>query len=208
MFLDRGNIGRAFRLVQPIADAASPPLTYPFEEIPSLVEEARRDGVDPFLAAALIRQESLYDLGARSRADARGWMQVMPALGASLARREGIREWDVGLLHQPEINIRFGMTHLAGVLNRYASLPVALAAYNAGARAAESWAALPGARGDPEVFIERIQYVETRDYVRRVLRNVAAYRTLYGTAETPTLRPLGGSAHLGPTRLQTRGAIQ
>ncbi len=207
LFFERGMVGRAFRLVQPVPDVASTPMGYPLEEIPSLVEEARRDGVDPFLAAALIRQESLYDFGARSRADARGLMQVMPSLGASLARREGIRDWDVSLLHQPEINIRFGMAHLAEVLNRYPSLPMALAAYNAGARAAESWMSLPGSGDDTEVFIERIQYVETRDYVRRILRNVAVYRSLYPAEAGPDLRPSSGPAHLGWTRLQTPGAL-
>ncbi len=201
MFLDRGMVGRAFRLAQPVTDASDRSMTYPLEAIPALREEAGRADVDPFLAAALIRQESLYDLDARSRADARGWMQVMPSLGASLARREGIRQWDVDLLHQPEINLQFGMMHLAEVLKRYPSLPMALAAYNAGARAAESWAGLPGAGTDTEVFIERIQYVETRDYVRRILRNLANYRSLYPSAGDPALRPSDQPAHLGWTRL-------
>ena len=41
------------------------------------------------------------------------------------------------------------------------------------------WLARRGAADDPELFIERVQYVETRDYVRRILRNLAVYRVLY-----------------------------
>jgi soluble lytic murein transglycosylase len=62
-----------------------------------------------------------------------------------------------------------------------------LAAYNAGSRAAERWVNIAGA-ADDEVYIERIQYTETRDYVRRVLANLAAYRVLYGSCELRGVR--------------------
>ena len=108
-------------------------------------------------------------------------MQVVPSLGASLARAEGIRDWDPVLLYQPEVNLHFGLLHLADALRRFPHIEPALASYNAGSRPANQWLALPGAAADPEVYIERIQYVETRDYVRRVLRNLAVYRVLYPT---------------------------
>ena len=154
-------------------------LTYPIPWPADLYALAGAAGIDPLLAAAIIRQESGYEPTARSRADAMGLMQVLPSVGAALARVEGIREWESGLLYQPEINLRFGISHLAQTLRRYARLEHALAAYNAGARPTTDWLGLPGAADDPEVFIERIQYVETRDYVRRVLRNLSVYRALY-----------------------------
>jgi soluble lytic murein transglycosylase len=134
--------------------------------------------VDPLLAAAIVRQESAFDPNARSVADARGLMQVLPRVGAVLARGEGLRDWDPAVLYQGELNLHFGLLHLAQILKRSPRLEVALAAYNAGATAANQWLALPGAR-DPEVFIERVQFAETRDYVRRILRNLAIYRALY-----------------------------
>jgi soluble lytic murein transglycosylase len=70
------------------------------------------------------------------------------------------------------------MVHLAQTLKEYQLLPAALAVYNAGPRPTARWQKLPGA-ADPDVFIERIQYVETRDYVRRVLKNLSVYRALY-----------------------------
>ncbi|HEV8357077.1 MAG TPA: lytic transglycosylase domain-containing protein [Gemmatimonadales bacterium] len=181
---ERGEDGRAFRLAaraaerSPSQDVALQRLLFPLPRQGSLVGEARQAGVDPLLAAALIRQESAFDPAARSAADARGLMQVLPSLGASLARAEGLRDWDPALLYQPEINLHFGLTHLAQMLKRYPRLEAALAAYNAGGRPAELWLGLRGA-DDPEVFIERVQYVETRDYVRRILRNLAVYRVLY-----------------------------
>ncbi len=178
-FQRRGMVGRAYRLAGLVADSGSQQLAYPLAEIPLLLEEAKLAQVDPLLAAAIIRQESGFELSARSRADARGWMQVMPSLGASMARGTGIREWDPSLLHHAEINLRFGMAHLSNMLKRLPRLPLVLAAYNAGSRAALRWANIAGA-ADDEVYIERIQYTETRDYVRRVLANLAAYRALYG----------------------------
>jgi soluble lytic murein transglycosylase len=154
-------------------------LGFPLPRPAALFDEARRSGVDPLLAAAIIRQESAFDPAARSRADALGLMQVLPGVGAALARADGVTEWDPALLFQPELNLRFGMAHLAQTLTRYGRLEHALAAYNAGSRPTDRWLALPGAVADPEVFLERIQYVETRDYVRRVLRNLAVYRALH-----------------------------
>jgi len=178
-FARRGFTARAYRLAQKSGDARLQRLIYPVPRPADLIEGAGKAGVDPLLAAAIIRQESGFEPTARSRADAMGLMQVLPSVGAALARTEGIRDWDASLLFQPEINLRFGLSHLAQTLRRYPRPEHALAAYNAGSRPVEQWLALRGAEQDPEVFIERIQYVETRDYVRRVLKNLSVYRALY-----------------------------
>ena len=178
-FAQRGQTSRAYRLALRSGSAAVRSMVYPIPRPTDLMEAAAAAGVDPLLAAAIIRQESAFDPAALSRADARGLMQVMPTLGAALARAEGVPEWRTELLFQPEINLRFGTRHLAVGLRRYERMEHALAAYNAGGRPTGKWLALSGAAGDPEVFIERIQYVETRDYVRRVLRNLSLYRALY-----------------------------
>jgi soluble lytic murein transglycosylase len=177
-FFERGQIARTYRLALRVSEAAPQRLAFPLPPAPAL-EEARQAGVDPLLVAALIRQESGFDPFARSRADARGLMQVLPSLGAGMAPGAGLLDWEPALLYQPEINARFGVIHLAQTLRKYPKLPAALAAYNAGERPANQWLAFPGAADDPEVFIERIQFAETRDYVRRVLRNLAVYRALY-----------------------------
>ena len=184
-FATRGHSGRALRLSQRARDRGAPldgglaRLLYPLPVANELELEAQRLGVDPLLAAGLIRQESGFDPAARSAADARGLMQVMPSLGAAFAAREQITGWDPVLLYQPDLNVHFGLAHLASVLRRYDRVEHALAAYNAGGTPVRGWLELTGTRADPEVFIERIPYVETRDYVRIVLRNREIYRVLY-----------------------------
>ena len=134
----------------------------------------------PFVAA-LIRQESRFTPTARSGADARGLMQVMPVVGRSIAASLGIRPWHDSLLYVPEVNLRIGSRHLAAALRRdgAAHPAYALAAYNAGRSRLVRWRAKRGAASDWELFVERIPYEETRDYVRIVLRNEAWYRALY-----------------------------
>jgi soluble lytic murein transglycosylase len=106
-------------------------------------------------------------------------MQVMPAVGQRIARALGYPFWDPVLLYQPDVNVQLGTAHLAGILGQYPAPEYALADYNAGGSRVRRWRAKPGTR-DPELFVERIPYAETRDYVRIVLRNRELYRALYG----------------------------
>jgi soluble lytic murein transglycosylase-like protein/TolA-binding protein len=151
----------------------------PFRE--KLTESAAAERLDLPFVAALIRQESRFTPTARSSADARGLMQVMPSVGRSIAASLGIRPWHDSLLYVPAINLRIGSRHLAADLRRdgAAHPAYALAAYNAGRSRLVRWRAKRGAARDWELFVERIPYVETRDYVRIVLRNEEWYRALY-----------------------------
>jgi soluble lytic murein transglycosylase len=83
------------------------------------------------------------------------------------------------LLFQPDVNIRLGTMHLDAMLDQYPSIEYALAAYNAGGSPVRRWRQKAGT-SDPELFIERIPYDETRDYVRILLRNRATYEMVYG----------------------------
>ncbi|MGH7533628.1 MAG: lytic transglycosylase domain-containing protein, partial [Gemmatimonadales bacterium] len=167
-------------LLLPAVDAARAlRLLYPLDDADVLSREARRRGIDPMFAAALIRQESGFDPEAVSGAGARGMMQVMPSVGAAIARRSHFPMWDPVLLFQPDVNLEIGMAQLQNLLARFQDPVRVLAAYNAGGGKVLSWEQRSGV-GDPEVFIERIPFPETRDYVRTVLRNREAYRRLYG----------------------------
>lgn len=151
---------------------------YPWPMRSAVEAEAREFGLDPYLLAAVIRQESNFEVAARSRAGARGLMQLMPGTARQAARRMGV-EWDDGLLHVADANIHLGAAHLAALLRYYGGDVVsAVAAYNAGSTPVERWRRLPGA-GDPFLFVERISYAETRGYIRSVLRNRVLYRALY-----------------------------
>lgn len=153
-------------------------LYFPVLERETLISSSKENGLDPVLVAALIRQESNFNPLATSPAGARGLMQLMPAVGKAVADTKGIGPWDPDLLYQPAINIKLGTAHLSGLAHRYPEVVKVLAAYNAGESRVEKWSSKVGA-ADPEVFTERIPFVETRDYVRTILRNRAYYQALY-----------------------------
>lgn len=189
--LERGEAARAIRLgwraigaARTARDSAGKmdergyALVYPvFHEL-ELIARARQNNLDPALVAAVIRQESSWNPGALSRAGARGLMQVMPAVGQAIARARGYPVWDPALLFDPDVSLELGTAHLRAALSEYNSLPRALAAYNAGGSRVNRWAKRRGAN-DPELFVERIPFVETRDYVRIVMRNAELYRALH-----------------------------
>ena len=141
-------------------------------------QKAQELELEPYLLAALIRQESAFTPGAVSRAGAYGLMQLMPPTAREVARRSGV-DWDEGLLTIADANLHLGATHLAGLLRHYDGRVVpTLAAYNAGGTPVRRW--LRSFGGDDQVqFIEKVPYVETRGYLRTVLRNLALYRALY-----------------------------
>lgn len=153
-------------------------LVHPVLQREKIAAEAKENGLDPALVAALIKQESNFNPRATSPVGARGMMQIMLPLGARMARSRGITNWDPEMLYDPAISIDFGTQHLAEALRLYPHLEQALAAYNAGATPVARWRTKAGA-SDPEVFTERIPFVETRDYVRAIVRNRAFYRALY-----------------------------
>lgn len=156
-------------------------LVYPFPYRSLVLREAAANGLDPFLVAGLIRQESMFNTNARSPAGAVGLMQVMPRTGTSVARVVGINAFQPSRLTDPGINLRIGSRYLADQIRSHnGRLVDAIAAYNAGSQRVTRWKAFPEYR-DPELFIERIPFQETRDYVKVVQQNARIYRELYGT---------------------------
>jgi soluble lytic murein transglycosylase len=152
---------------------------YPWPLRDVVLAEAAEFGLDPYLLAALIRQESSFDPRARSRVGASGLMQLMPATARQAAARMGL-EWSDHLLHVPDANIHVGASHFSGLLRHYrGDIVPALAAYNAGLTPVERWRRRFPETRDAAMFVERIPYVETRGYVRAILRNLEIYRSLY-----------------------------
>lgn len=153
-------------------------LVYPIVGRDALAASSRANGLDPALVAGVIRTESSFNPRATSPVGARGLMQLMPDVGRTLARSKGLREFDAERLYEPELNIQLGTVHLSGLFRGNRDVAQAVAAYNAGESRVARWLKKKGTN-DNEMFIERIPYVETRDYVRSVLRNRAFYRILY-----------------------------
>lgn len=166
--IDRGTPTRAlFRAAFPVVHEDA------------LREESRRHDLDPALVAGQIRQESSFNPRAVSGAGARGLMQLMPNVGASIAKSMSYPMWNPALLFDPDVSLELGTAHLASSLKRGVPAERALAAYNAGASRVARWIDRPGSAADPELFTEWIPYTETRDYVRIVLRNQKIYDALY-----------------------------
>jgi soluble lytic murein transglycosylase len=162
------------------ADARVLRAIYPWPHRPAVEAEAEEFGVDPVLFAAIVRQESVFDQDALSRAGARGLAQLMPRTAAEAARGLDVTFYPDWLI-VPDLNLHLGASHLAALLHRFRGrVEVAVAAYNAGASPVRRWLKRPGAE-DPDQFIEQIPYRETRGYVRSVLRNRELYRALYAT---------------------------
>jgi len=113
-----------------------------------------------------------------SRAGARGLMQVMPATGQLISKRQGIGTITAADLYNPSLNIKLGMNFLAQMLGQFNRIEYAAAAYNAGPGRAQRWIAERGSM-DIEDWIESIPFSETRGYVQGVLRYAANYRRLY-----------------------------
>ena len=141
--------------------------------------------LDPAVTLALIRQESSFDGGVVSSAGARGLMQLMPSTAAAEARRAGGSVTEAELTGDPARNMELGAAHMHTLLASFGgSLPLAVAAYNAGPHRVEQWLR---DNGDPRTgqvgmldWIELIPFEETRNYVERVLESVVIYQARLG----------------------------
>ena len=167
-----GSVGRGFRAVSTVQTAESK-LSVALYRIPrggsdlgsssgdkvlfnSLIQTASSSfGLPSSLVKAVVRAESAFDVTAISPQGARGLMQLMPGTARSLGVDDPFN---------PEQNIRAGVEYLSRQLDRFGSVPLALAAYNAGPDAVLKYGGVP-------------PYEETRNYISRVL----AYQREFAT---------------------------
>ena len=148
----------------------------------TIKEESAKNGLDPYLVASLIRQESEFNPGVVSYANAYGLMQLLPSVGRNLARQEGISHFETFQLLNPEINIRLGTRYLKQLMDRFGGVQeYALAAYNAGDSRVVDWQSAGPYSGIDE-FVESIPFTQTRDYVQGILRNEEIYRSIDAVA--------------------------
>ena len=171
-FLTRGGHELPNEILQVIF-----PLTY----WPSIRKHSAARGLDPYLVAALIAQESTFDPKIRSVANAWGLMQVVPSTGRRLARTLGIRRFNTRILTDPDINIRMGTLYFSQLVKQFGGTHYALASYNAGESRVVRWKA-ERPEMDVDEFIDDIPFPETQNYVKRVLGTAEDYRRLYGQA--------------------------
>jgi soluble lytic murein transglycosylase len=138
------------------------------------------NGLDPYLVASLIRQESEFNPVAVSRANAVGLMQLLPRTGKLVAHQESLKRYNPSQLYTPTVNLQLGTRYFRGMVDKFGgSFEQALAAYNAGSDRVEEWMG-QGKYRDAAEFVESIPFTETREYVQAIMRNASVYRQLYG----------------------------
>jgi len=167
---------------------------FPLASQDGLVPQAEEAGIDPSWAYAILRAESAWMPDARSGADARGLMQLLPSTAASVAKRNGITWVGGDSLFNPVTNIILGTRYLAQMAGRFNGAPwLASAAYNAGPGKVDQWLEARGTL-PPDLFIATIPYKETREYVARVMSFAVIYDwRQHGNAVTLSQRltPIG-----------------
>lgn len=160
---------------------------YPKPYIEVLTKALKKETLDPIVVLSLIRQESVFNPLARSPVGARGLMQLMPATARRLKR--SVRDKH---LVNPEINIELGTKYFKGLVKRYdGNLVYVLSAYNAGETRVERWKNLYFDT-DATIIknIEAIPFLETRNYVKLIFRNIFFYKLLINEKETVDPREL------------------
>lgn len=155
---------------------------YPRPYFEQLSKALAKHDVDPLVVLSLIRQESVFNPEAQSRVGARGLMQLMPTTARRIRRGVGDRQ-----LTTPVTNIEIGTRYFQTLHRRYqGNLVHILAAYNAGEARVERWKGTYLKNEDMLTNIENIPFLETRNYVKLIFRNLFFYKTLEPPA-TPSL---------------------
>jgi soluble lytic murein transglycosylase len=185
-------------------------LRFPLASQDGLVPQAEQAGIEPAWAYGILRAESAWMSDARSGADARGLMQLLPSTAALVARRNGMN-WDgAASLYDPSTNIALGTRYLAQMAQRFnGSTWLASAAYNAGPNRVDQWLAQRGTLA-PALFVATIPYKETREYVARVMAFSVIYDwRLHGTVVPLAVRmsPIG-QPYAPPGPSLARRAVQ
>jgi len=153
--------------------------SYPRGFWPYVEKYSKKYGLDPFLTYAVIREESRFRSQARSYANARGLMQIIPGTARAISHDLGLR-YNRRKLYNPQVNIQMGAYFLSQLIKSFdGSLPLALAAYNGGPNRVARWLKKYGQNVDTDLFVEEIPFRETRNYVKKVMKSYHGYKRAY-----------------------------
>jgi len=145
-----------------------------------VVSWAKQMEVNPFLIWSIMKQESSYRTSVISTAGAKGLLQLIPSTAQWITQKDNrLVSVDTSLWKYPEYNIALGSAYFCYLLNRFqGNIVYAIAGYNAGPGNVSKWVDKKK-YNDIDEFIENIPFTETRNYVKRVLGNYAAYLSIY-----------------------------
>ena len=149
---------------------------FPFPYYELITQWSKANQLNPLLVTSLMRQESRFEKKIRSPVGATGLMQVMPATAKWISQQTDIKDYD---LTDPEDSIRLGTWYLNYTHTEYGNNTIlAIASYNAGPGNVNKWLAKYG-MSDPDSFVEKIPFRETKGYVESVLGNYWNYLRIY-----------------------------
>ncbi|MCS7215543.1 MAG: transglycosylase SLT domain-containing protein [Thermodesulfovibrio sp.] len=172
---EMGDYPTSVRLISKIPDRFKfSELLYPQAYRNIVLNVSERLGINPYLIFAVMREESRFDLFARSPAGALGLMQLMPETAKREGKKIGVAFKNDSELFEVEKNILIGSFYLKKLIDEFGNKVIAIAAYNAGEKAVSSWLK-ENSYGDIDEFIEDIPFSETKGYVQKVLTSYFEY---------------------------------
>lgn len=150
---------------------------WPYQQ--DILEYSRRNNIDPFLVAAIIKNESGFEPKAVSAVGAVGLMQIMPETGRWIAEQMGMEDYQDNDLYQTKKNIRMGCWYIGELEHEFQrNLALIMIAYNAGRGQTKAWMEENGWDYN-FTDLEAIPYPDTKEYVIKVLHDRDRYYLLY-----------------------------
>ncbi len=144
-----------------------------------IVSYSQKNNIDPFLVAAIVKNESHFNRRAVSKVGAIGLMQIMPDTGEWISKQMGLKDFTKAELYDPETNIRMGAWYVSELEYEFQkNLVLALIAYNAGRGQTKEWMEKNGWDYNFGT-IKDIPYNDTKNYVKSVLEDRDEYYRLY-----------------------------
>ena len=162
-------------------------LLYPAPFRDSLLKHAATTGVDPRFVLSIARQESRFQVEAKSIAAARGMMQFIPATANEIAGQLKLTNFQQDDLYNADTAILFGSQYLANLFKQFPDQPQAVAgSYNGGADNLARWIGRSRST-EADRYVAEIGFSQTKDYVYKVLANFWTYQRLYDAQLQPVL---------------------
>jgi soluble lytic murein transglycosylase len=154
-------------------------LLYPRYFFDEITEQARKHGADPRLLLSIMREESRFNVRAKSPAAARGLLQFIIGTARDVGRSIGLLDVDAQDLYEPDVIIQLGARYIGDLQKQFGGDPYKTAAsYNAGPKQAQVWERMAPGPGDDQ-YLTAINFDETKNYVRKVLNSYERYREIY-----------------------------
>jgi len=161
-------------------------ILYPLAYWNIVKEASEKHGVDPFIVLSVMREESRFDPAACSQIGALGLMQMMPYTAYAIDRKINLNITSEEQIYDVKINIALGSYYINFLIKEFGSLPVAVAAYNAGDHIVRKWQKAGNYKALDE-FIEDIPYGETKNFTKRVMTSYFEYLKHSGEKELPKI---------------------